>query len=89
MSTARCTRCGRFLGEPAQVIRVRDTVHPYTADYEYLCARCAPTEPEHGADWSDWDVDHPEEGPSCKCGYNGTPEECAAYRAPAEPEEKR
>lgn len=41
MSAARCTRCGRFLGEPAQVIRVHGVAHPYTADYEYLCARCA------------------------------------------------
>lgn len=32
---------------------------------------------EHGADWTDWGIDHPEEGPSCKCGYNGSPEECA------------
>lgn len=33
----------------------------------------------HGADWSDWDMLHPDEGPSCECGYNGTPEECAGY----------
>lgn len=36
---------------------------------------------EHGPDWSDYSAaDHPEEGPSCKCGFNGTPEECAADR---------
>ena len=35
---------------------------------------------EHGADWSDWSEDHPEEGPSCRCGYNGSPEECVASR---------
>lgn len=37
--------------------------------------------PEHGPDWSDWGLDHPEEGPSCKCGFNGSPEECASSRA--------
>lgn len=36
---------------------------------------------EHGPDWSDWGLDHPEEGPSCKCGFNGTPEECAEVRS--------
>lgn len=35
---------------------------------------------QHGPDWSDWDIDHPEEGPSCKCGFNGTPEECESSR---------
>ena len=40
---------------------------------------------EHGADWSDWGIDHPEEGPSCKCGFNGTPEECAESRRPTGP----
>ena len=44
-----------------------------------------PSEGKHGADWSDWGIDHPEEGPSCKCGFNGTPEECAAAR-PTPPE---
>jgi len=37
--------------------------------------------PAHGPDWSDWDFDHPEEWPSCRCGFNGSPEECAAARA--------
>jgi len=32
---------------------------------------------EHGPDWSD---SLPSEPPSCDCGYNGTPEECAAFR---------
>ena len=36
---------------------------------------------EHGPDWSDWGIDHPEEGPSCKCGFNGSPEECAGVRS--------
>ncbi len=36
---------------------------------------------EHGPDWSDWGIDHPEEGPSCKCGFNGSPEECAEVRS--------
>lgn len=35
---------------------------------------------DHGPDWSDWGIDHPEESPSCKCGHNGTPEECATDR---------
>ena len=34
----------------------------------------------HGADWSDWGYDHPEEGPSCKCGFNGSPDECKRSR---------
>ena len=36
---------------------------------------------EHGPDWSDWGMDHPEEGPGCRCGFNGTPEECASSRS--------
>lgn len=37
----------------------------------------------HGPDWSD---SLPGEPPSCRCGYNGTPEECEASLAtPAEP----
>lgn len=32
----------------------------------------------HRPDWSDWqDGDF---GPSCSCGFNGTPEECGASR---------
>lgn len=33
---------------------------------------------EHGPDWSAWES--AEDLPSCVCGYNGTPEECAASR---------
>lgn len=33
----------------------------------------------HGADWSDWQVG--DDGPSCSCGFNGTPEECERSRA--------
>jgi hypothetical protein len=52
-----------------------------------LCQRWAdvfrdePAEPgppdvaEHGPDWTD---SLPGEPPSCRCGYNGTPEECAS-----------
>ena len=32
----------------------------------------------HGPDWSD---SLPGEPPSCVCGFNGTPEECAAWRS--------
>lgn len=34
---------------------------------------------EHGPDWSDW---QPSDGDrcSCACGFNGTPDECAASR---------
>lgn len=32
----------------------------------------------HGPDWSD---SLPNEPSSCRCGFNGTPEECASYRA--------
>lgn len=38
--SARCSSCGRFLGEPARVIPVLDSVHPYTCDYKYLCSAC-------------------------------------------------
>lgn len=52
------------------------------------CAVCTAQQPpedeaegggvdEHGADWTD---SLPGEPPSCRCGYNGTPEECAASR---------
>lgn len=34
----------------------------------------------HEPDWSDWDIDHPEEEASCTCGYNGTFSECSAVR---------
>jgi len=47
-----------------------------------------PNDPEHRADWSDWGPDHPDEGPSCKCGFNGSPEECAAYRKTTDSESK-
>lgn len=42
----RCNGCGRFMSEPAGVISIRDTVHPYTADYHYLCAHCAAEQKE-------------------------------------------
>ena len=38
---------------------------------------------KYEADWSDWGIDHPEEGPSCSCGFNGTPEECLQVREQA------
>lgn len=31
----------------------------------------AKVEALHQPDWSDWGIDHPEEGASCTCGYNG------------------
>jgi hypothetical protein len=40
---------------------------------------------EHKPDWSDWGLDHPEEGPNCSCGFNGSFDECAESRASAEP----
>lgn len=41
----KCNRCGRFMTwPPAQMIPVRDAVHPYTADYEALCDNCATKE---------------------------------------------
>lgn len=42
-----------------------------------------PTPAEHGDDWSG---SLPGEEPSCRCGYNGTPDECAASRRPAVPD---
>ena len=36
------------------------------------------TNDDHGPDWSDWQEG--DEGPTCKCGFNGTHEECAAAR---------
>lgn len=39
----------------------------------------------HGADWSG---SLPGEGPSCVCGYNGTPEDCASARNDAEGESR-
>jgi hypothetical protein len=36
---------------------------------------------EHREDWSDWGHDHPEEGPSCTCGYNGEYRECPTVKA--------
>lgn len=42
---------------------------------------CHAGEAGHRPDWSDHGLDHPEEGPSCACGFNGTPEECEAARA--------
>lgn len=38
--TLKCDECGRFMSEPAEVLSIRDAVHPYTADYHYLCAHC-------------------------------------------------
>lgn len=32
----------------------------------------------HGDDWTDWQDG--DDGPSCKCGFNGTPQECASSR---------
>ena len=33
----------------------------------------------HGPDWSDWQEGG--NGPSCMCGFNGTSEECKAWRS--------
>ena len=33
----------------------------------------------HKPDWSDWGIDHPDEGPDCTCGYNG-PYPCPTIR---------
>lgn len=33
---------------------------------------------EHGPDWSGWQDG--DDGPSCKCGFNGTPDECRSNR---------
>jgi hypothetical protein len=32
----------------------------------------------HKADWSDWQDG--DDGPSCSCGFNGTPKDCEASR---------
>ena len=40
----KCSLCGRFVGENYVVEPVRDTIHPYTADYKYLCPKCAERE---------------------------------------------
>ena len=37
------------------------------------------TNPEHGPDWTDWQQG--DDGDSCKCGFNGTSQECARNRA--------
>ncbi|WRS29632.1 hypothetical protein U6G28_08900 [Actinomycetaceae bacterium MB13-C1-2] len=34
----------------------------------------------HQPDWSDWDIDHPEEEANCTCGYNGSYSECPTVR---------
>ena len=33
---------------------------------------------EHGEDWSDWMPS--DDGPTCKCGFNGSPTECQKFR---------
>jgi hypothetical protein len=33
---------------------------------------------EHGPDWTDWQEG--DDGDSCKCGFNGTSQECARSR---------
>lgn len=35
----------------------------------------------HQPDWSDWGLDHPEEGAVCSCGHNGVYEECPTVQA--------
>ena len=65
---------------------IADQVLAYLAARRSPVPADTPSEVEHGADWSDWGIDHPEEGPSCKCGFNGSPEECAASR-PTPPED--
>lgn len=45
------------------------------------------THPEaHGPDWAD---SLPDEGPTCRCGFNGTPQECAAFRRANSPDTER
>ena len=34
----------------------------------------------HQPDWSNWDIDHPEEEANCTCGYNGSYSECPTVR---------
>jgi hypothetical protein len=38
---------------------------------------------QHGSDWSDWQPG--DDGDTCLCGYNGTSQECAAFRAGDQP----
>ena len=42
----KCTLCGKFVGENYVVESVRDAIHPYTADYRYLCPKCVEGEDE-------------------------------------------
>ncbi len=39
-------------------------------------ARIAEAAKLHRPDWSDWGIDHPEEGASCSCGANYRYDEC-------------
>lgn len=45
---------------------------------EAIGSRACHSPAKHGPDWSDWQEG--DDGPSCLCGFNGTPEECAASR---------
>ena len=44
-----------------------------------VIAHLAAPKAEHGPDWSDYQDG--DDGDSCKCGFNGTSEECATHRA--------
>jgi len=62
------------------VLRRTVTTTPWEVDADnvgYVPEPSNPPAPEHGPDWFD---SLPGEPPSCACGFNGTPEECAASR---------
>ena len=50
------------------------------AEAGYRKVEAAPSDTdEHGNDWSGWQAG--DDGPSCRCGYNGTPDDCARSRS--------
>lgn len=52
------------------------SVHETVNHNEELLARIAEAAKLHRPDWSDWGIDHPEEGASCSCGANYSYDEC-------------
>ena len=52
------------------------SVHETVKHNEELLARIAEAAKLHRPDWSDWGIDHPEEGASCSCGANYSYDEC-------------
>jgi len=65
---------GFILGAEWQ--KARETFISYKAIANEAEARIAEAAKLHRPDWSDWGIDHPEEGASCSCGANYSYDEC-------------